>query len=1071
MRLIKLRIKNIASLKGEHEIDFASIQSQSPLFAITGETGAGKSSILNSIGMVLYGKVYKSNLTQNDLVTLGEKEGQIELIFQAQEKNYLALWRARVRKQNGEFYSTPQPAQREIYVLDGDQFESHKTILNVRAEELLNLDFDQFCKCIILNQGEFAKFLSSSFTERKDILEKMYPGEMFDKLSTKLKEEKTELEKQISDLDIELHTLKGDGLKGEDLTSMKDKLEAEYKLHESWLTTLESMDYHFTSLYSHHKSFTETKLRIETVKATLNKETSIFNDFLITTQKASEELLQIQKEQTNNLPKLQELLKSEEALKHAQTNKAENEKSRNVYLEQVQKLQDRQVQLARHLKEWEQNSQDLIKSFTLPLSELKTHARSLERVFDLHNKKELLEQELSTKEERLTQLEMQGKDEALALKELTSKKTSFEEEKTRMQILETKKKELMLNIEGRARAGVKLDELNLKILGLIREKSELDKKDVLMSSELIQYQQEFLPLETTIKLQNLLSAVEICLTHPMFEEDKACPVCKTNLPDDRIQDLKSNLEKTDFSKIKIREAELSRMMMKKEAEIYQLKDKDKQLQEELALKTKEIEIQSEISKQILENPETVEHDLKDSQKKVWEQEKIHQDEARLAQTVAKTREQYLLLKNDILGKGLIKTQFDKDLGLLITPMSFIKELNTASISQLINESRKLSTFLENEFLGEKLKQDQVHHDENTKQAELNLSKIKSTLAELETRIVALSSTIDKELKGKKASDLISELAQKVKEKTDVLGLKERELKFQESKLKESQGRLYTLDEQIKNVDLMFSKELHTLRECAHVSLPSLTNELSILTDKLGNLVIELNSPEALFIPLKDLIQAQKHLFKDKTSELKMSFASVRARLEDWEKRQDRITLLLLKLQDLTQSLDRRVRLYEVLGKDELRTFVLSLVEENLITQTNEELQKLCQGRYEIIHQSRKMKLTPEFYILDKFREAGMRKVSTLSGGETFMVSLAMALGLAEMTRGKAEIDTLFIDEGFGTLDQDSLEDVLDMLKQIQTRGLMVGIISHVKELTHALPVNLQVTKKQDGTSSLGIQYN
>ena len=270
---------------------------------------------------------------------------------------------------------------------------------------------------------------------------------------------------------------------------------------------------------------------------------------------------------------------------------------------------------------------------------------------------------------------------------------------------------------------------------------------------------------------------------------------------------------------------------------------------------------------------------------------------------------------------------------------------------------------------------------------------------------------------------------------------------------------------------MFSKELHTLRECAHVSLPSLTNELSILTDKLGNLVIELNSPEALFIPLKDLIQAQKHLFKDKTSELKMSFASVRARLEDWEKRQDRITLLLLKLQDLTQSLDRRVRLYEVLGKDELRTFVLSLVEENLITQTNEELQKLCQGRYEIIHQSRKMKLTPEFYILDKFREAGMRKVSTLSGGETFMVSLAMALGLAEMTRGKAEIDTLFIDEGFGTLDQDSLEDVLDMLKQIQTRGLMVGIISHVKELTHALPVNLQVTKKQDGTSSLGIQYN
>ena len=280
-----------------------------------------------------------------------------------------------------------------------------------------------------------------------------------------------------------------------------------------------------------------------------------------------------------------------------------------------------------------------------------------------------------------------------------------------------------------------------------------------------------------------------------------------------------------------------------------------------------------------------------------------------------------------------------------------------------------------------------------------------------------------------------------------------------------------MDELTKEIDLQFTKEIHELRLISKLSLPRITPELNTLIEKLEHLSLELNSSEALFIPLLELVSSQKTVFKEKTSELKMSFASVRARLEDWEKRQDRITLLKLKSQDLIQKLDRRARLYEVLGKDELRTFVLSLVEENLITQTNDELQKLCQGRYEIVHQSRRMKLTPEFYILDKFREGGLRKVSTLSGGETFMVSLAMALGLAEMTRGKAEIDTLFIDEGFGTLDQESLEDVLDMLKQIQTRGLMVGIISHVKALTDALPVNLQVTKKQDGTSNVAIVYN
>lgn len=1071
MRLIKLKIKNIASLKGEHEIDFGQIQNQSPLFAITGETGAGKSSILNSIGLVLYGKVYKSNVTQNDLVTLGEKEGQIELIFQTQGKFYLAFWRAKIRKQNGELYSTPQPAQREIYALDGQSFDSPKTIITIRTEELLNLDFDQFCKCIILNQGEFAKFLSSSFTERKEILEKLYPGEMLESLSRELKSELDGLQKQKNDLDIELAALKGDGPQGDDLTTLKDKLETDYKLHESWLTTLESMDYHFVSLHSYHSKNIDTQIKIEAVKTTLTKETSIFNEFLTTTQKATEHLLLVQKEQEKSLPGLQELLKSEEALKYSQEQKSENDKAKNKYQEQFQQLQSRLTQLAEKLKLWDMKAQELKNSFILPLPDLKIHFPVLEGLFEHFSRKELLEQELSTKEERLTQLEVQGRDEAKELKELTAKKTSFEEDKKHLQALELKKKEFIKGTEERQRASIRQEELNLKLQELKKEKVDLDKKSILFASELVQHQQEHLPLETTIKLQSLLSAIEVCLTHPTLEANKACPVCKTSLPENQIKDLRANMEKTDFSQIKSRESELSRLIMKKESEIQQLKEKDQQLKEDQLQKSKESEALALILKQELQNPEILENELKESQKKFWEQEKLLKDEERLTQTLTKTREQYLLLKNDIAAKTQIKTQLVEKITLISTPMTFIKELNAESIVLLKNEARKLSAFLENESQGEKLKQEKAHLDENAKEAETNLTKINSTLTNLDARIISLTATLTKELKGKKASELISELAQKVKEKAELLGLKERELKSQELKLKESQSRLYTLDELIKDIDLQFTKEIHALREFSKVALPRLTNELGMLIDKLGNLALELTSSEALLVPLKELIESQKTLYKEKTSELKMSFASVRARLEDWEKRQDRITLLRLKSQDLTQKLERRARLYEVLGKDELRTFVLSLVEENLITQTNDELQKLCQGRYEIVHQSRRMKLTPEFYILDKFREGGLRKVSTLSGGETFMVSLAMALGLAEMTRGKAEIDTLFIDEGFGTLDHESLEDVLDMLKQIQTRGLMVGIISHVKVLTDALPVNLLVTKKQDGTSVVGIVHN
>ena len=398
-------------------------------------------------------------------------------------------------------------------------------------------------------------------------------------------------------------------------------------------------------------------------------------------------------------------------------------------------------------------------------------------------------------------------------------------------------------------------------------------------------------------------------------------------------------------------------------------------------------------------------------------------------------------------------------------------LDSEKIKLLNSESRKLSHLTEAQAIGTKIQQELSFVLQKVSELTTSIESLDLQIADSKLKVETLELRLQTELKGKLASAQIAELNLLVKEKLEQSNSQERELKAQELKLKESQSRLYTLDEHVKEIDFQFSKESHSLRELSKVSLPQIYPELKLLADKLGSLSLTTSDPQELFISLSDFIEKQKIFFKTNTSELKMNFATIRTKLEEWEKRQDRINILKLKSQDLIHLLNRRSRLYEVLGKDELRIFVLSLVEENLISQTNEELQKLCNGRYEIVHQSRRMKLTPEFYILDKFRDGGLRKVSTLSGGETFMVSLAMALGLAEMTRGKAEIDTLFIDEGFGTLDQESLEDILDMLKQIQTRGLMVGIISHIKVLTQALPINLLVAKKQDGTSGLGIVYN
>lgn len=96
-----------------------------------------------------------------------------------------------------------------------------------------------------------------------------------------------------------------------------------------------------------------------------------------------------------------------------------------------------------------------------------------------------------------------------------------------------------------------------------------------------------------------------------------------------------------------------------------------------------------------------------------------------------------------------------------------------------------------------------------------------------------------------------------------------------------------------------------------------------------------------------------------------------------------------------------------------------------------------------------------------------RDTATLSGGETFFVSLALALGLADVVTdeaGGARLDTLFIDEGFGSLDDQTLDEVLDVLDSLRERDRTVGIVSHVADLRRRIPTQLEVTKSRRGST-------
>ena len=110
----------------------------------------------------------------------------------------------------------------------------------------------------------------------------------------------------------------------------------------------------------------------------------------------------------------------------------------------------------------------------------------------------------------------------------------------------------------------------------------------------------------------------------------------------------------------------------------------------------------------------------------------------------------------------------------------------------------------------------------------------------------------------------------------------------------------------------------------------------------------------------------------------------------------------------------------------------------------------------------------DLLIVDEYQGGSTRTINSLSGGESFLVSLALALGLSELASRRTQIDTLFIDEGFGTLDPDTLDVALSALEMLQGTGKTIGIISHVEALKERVTTQINVRKGAGGVSSLQI---
>ena len=214
---------------------------------------------------------------------------------------------------------------------------------------------------------------------------------------------------------------------------------------------------------------------------------------------------------------------------------------------------------------------------------------------------------------------------------------------------------------------------------------------------------------------------------------------------------------------------------------------------------------------------------------------------------------------------------------------------------------------------------------------------------------------------------------------------------------------------------------------------------------------------------KEVLNAKKEILQNRIAEIRSKFVldnEIRSRNKGVVDEINTQELVLRKWQGLLNLLGG--------SKDAFNTYVQRLTLNNLINLANIHLYKLNR-RYSL--ELNKTYLKGEelnFMLLDHYQTDETRLVDTSSGGEKFLISLSLALGLSDLASHNVSIGSLFIDEGFGSLDSNTLETVISTLETLQAQGKMIGIISHVDNLKERIPVQIEVLKKSNGVSIVEI---
>ncbi len=1044
MRPLKLTMTAFGPYAEKEVIDFTQLGDRN-IFLITGPTGAGKTTIFDGISYALYGEAsgqerdgenLRSQFASIDTLTM------VELEFQLRGKQYYIkrIPKQEKRKSRGEG-TTEQNPEAELRVMGEEDPQTITGVSNVKEKihDLMGINSDQFRQIMMIPQGEFRKLLTSDSKDREKILQKIFGTEGFKLVETRLNEMAKAIRTEIN----MLGSRRLDALK-------------RIELYDQQLIKqlLESKEINY----------------VEIVK--------LLQDEML----KDEELKNIAGESIKKQEKLLEeghskLLKAEESNKKIAL-KEEIQKEKGKLEEQMEKMQEeeKKLQLARKAENIIAVEDNYLEKFNnVAKKEIELQVK-LTKLNNINIKLKDAEIKLQAEKQR----EQEGEklsEELMVLKGLEEKINIYEIKKQQLKVLteslekveknkEEKKKEIVSFKEKNKQLILKLEESKNTNTHLLEVKTELEKvakaygklKKLDVENEKLDYlivdykkinkQHE----EIADQYQNAKEGYDKTLENwykgqasilaKGLNNGEECPVCgstehpnlaafQEGIPTESVlKQEKEKLEKLEktFQESQIRVNDAKSEGATQKAIVSRMKE---ELEEFIPLSIQQLKF-NELKVFIKEQLITIDEQKETLGKKVdvlVKQQKLVEEYT--------TKSEQLMKRIEDEEKNLEKVMeiYTDKISLFQGEKSLVEALeeelpkeirSPQSLQALIQQKEnKLQELKNNYKKAEKLYQDLY----------LELEKLKTEITSMENVVIELkeSVNISKE-KYEKAVELAGfrdlDEYKSFKMNSEVMAKLEKKIKEYYEELKSINDRFTEAQRTTVGLELVELKELQEGYNAIKIEKEKLESKRTVLHSK-----IEKNNEV-----LKSIEGLQKEM-GDKEEEYR----------------------LVGHLSEVTKGNNNERMTFE--------RYVLAAFLDNILEVANARFIKMTGNRYELSRTDERIRSNAqsglELEVYDHYTGKS-RHVKTLSGGEGFKASLSLALGLADVVQayaGGINIDTIFIDEGFGTLDPESLDSAVESLVNLQKSGRLVGIISHVPELKERIGARLEIIPDNTGSST------